>query len=314
MGSRAPNLSRRDTLKCNKCGYKATNERRMNNHVKNIHMQPQQAVNPLTLLVGDSHLSSVNRREVEKELGRGPRLIAPGAIRPREDRAYCSTPEWPGARYPQNSLQQMVPELLGERNYTSMIMMAPTNDITNLKQVDGKQEQEKMAIQSARNTLQVAEMALKSVEKVLIMEQPVRLDEMAELSELSKLKLRDLVKNCPQAGRIRIGCSRPDILTTEKKKTEVFGHPTGHKVDGIHMRGDKGKEFLTETIKEAVRFAGMTDKDSRLGRGRQPSLGMEEQERGWSRVERGPRSSPRMDGQERSWADVARNSFYTLSN
>jgi hypothetical protein len=117
----------------------------MSNHVKNLHTQPQQTTTPLTLLVGDSHLNSVNRREVEKVIGRGPRLIAPGAIRPREDRAYCSTPEWPGARYPQNSLQQMVPELLGERKYTSMIMMAPTNDLTNLTQVRSKQEQEKLA-------------------------------------------------------------------------------------------------------------------------------------------------------------------------
>ena len=94
----------------------------------------------------------------------------------------------------------------------------------------------------------------------------------------------------------------------------MFGHPTGHKVDGIHMRGDKGKDFLTETIKEAVKFAGLADNDSRLGRGKQSSQGMDEQEQGWSRVERGPRSSPRLDTQERSWADVTNNSFYTLSN
>ena len=304
----------RDTLKCNKCDHTATNERRMSNHVENIHTKAQQATAPLALLVGDSHLGSVNRREVEKVLGRGPRLIAPGAIRPREDRAYCSTPEWPGARYPQNSLQQMVPELLGERKYTSLIMMAPTNDITNLKQVRSKQEQEKLAIQSARNTIQVAVMALKSVEKVLILEQPIRLDEMAGLSEFSKLKLREFAKSCPQAGRIKIGSSRPDILNTEKKKTEVFGYPTAHKVDGIHMRGEKGKDFLTETIKEAVKFAGLADSDSRVGTGIQSSQRTEEQEQGWSRVERGPRSSPRLDGQERSWADVTTNTFYTLSN
>ena len=193
-----------------------------------------------------------------------------------------------------------------------MIMMAPTNDIINLKQVRSKQEQEKLATLSAKNTIQVAVAALESVEKVLILEQPVRVDEMTGLSEFSKLKLREFAKVCPQAGRIKIGSSRPDILTTEEKKTEVFGHPTAHKVDGIHMRGDKGKDFLTETIKEAVKFAGLGDSDSRMGTRRQPSQRMEEQ--GWSRVERGPRSSPRMDGQERSWADVSSNSFYTLSN
>ena len=80
------------------------------------------------------------------------------------------------------------------------------------------------------------------------------------------------------------------------------------------MRGEKGKDFLTETIKEAVKFAGLADTDSRMGRRRQFSQGLEGQEQGWSRVERGPRSSPRLDGQGSSWADVTSNSFYTLSN
>ena len=80
------------------------------------------------------------------------------------------------------------------------------------------------------------------------------------------------------------------------------------------MRGEKGKDFLTETIKEAVKFAGLADSDSRVGTGIQSSQRTEEQEQGWSRVERGPRSSPRLDGQERSWADVTTNTFYTLSN
>lgn len=247
-------------------------------------------------------------------LGRGPRLVTPGASRPREDRAYCSSPEWTGARYPQNSLKQMVPELLGERKYTNLIMLAPTNDITNLKKVQGKSEREKLATQSARNTVEVAELALKSVDKVLIIEQPVRLDEMASLSEFAKLKLREFAQKSPMAEQIRIGSSRPDILVTEEKKIEVFGRPNDRRVDGIHMRGEKGSDFLTETIKEAVRFAGLADRDSRMERGRQSSRGMERQQQGWSKVERGPRPSPRMDGQRTSWAEVASNRFYSLSN
>ena len=66
-------------MECNNCGYHATSERRMANHVRNIHNTrhlPGSA--PLTLLVGDSHLSSLNVREVEKGLGRGARLVTPG--------------------------------------------------------------------------------------------------------------------------------------------------------------------------------------------------------------------------------------------
>ena len=304
----------RDTLKCNRCDHTTTSERRMENHIRNMHTSPQLAQKSLTLLVGDSHLGSVNLREVGKVLGRGGMLVTPGATRPREDRAYCSTPEWPGARYPNNSLQQMVPELLGERKYSSMIMLAPTNDITNLKEVQSKQERERLAVESAKNTLTIAEKALESVDRVLIMEQPVRVDSLAELSEFSKSKLREFVRSCPLAGRIKIGSSRPDILNNEEKKTEVFGKPTDRKADGIHMRGWKGKEFFTETLKEAVKCAGLADRDTRMGTARESARRMEQQEPGWSRVERGVRPAPRMESRMTSWADLASNRYSTLSN
>ena len=118
----------------------------MSNHIRNMHTGLQPTSTPLTLLVGDSHLNSLNLRQVEEALGQKARLITPGAARPREDRAYCSSPDWPGARYPQNSLQQMVPELLGERKYKNLIMLAPSNDISNLKEYQGKQERERLAI------------------------------------------------------------------------------------------------------------------------------------------------------------------------
>ena len=94
----------------------------------------------------------------------------------------------------------------------------------------------------------------------------------------------------------------------------MFGRLSDHKVDGIHMRGEKGKNFLTETIKEAVKFAGLADKDTRVGRGMQSAQRMERQEQGWTRVERGPRPAPRLEEQGRSWANLASNSFNILSN
>ena len=51
----------------------------MANHIRNIHNTRQLPGSaPLTLLVGDSHLSSLNVRELEKGLGRGARLVTPG--------------------------------------------------------------------------------------------------------------------------------------------------------------------------------------------------------------------------------------------
>ena len=167
---------------------------------------------------------------------------------------------------------------------------------------------------SAKNTVKVAEEALKSVEEVPIMEQPARVDDMSELSVLSKGKLREFIRSCPLAGRIRIGSSRPDILSSEKKKTEVFGKPGDRRVDGIHMRGKNGKQFLLDTFLESLRMSGLADRDTRPGGRRQSSQGMERQEQGWTRVVRGPRPAPRMEGQRTSWADVASNQFHSLSN
>ena len=80
------------------------------------------------------------------------------------------------------------------------------------------------------------------------------------------------------------------------------------------MRGFKGKDFLTETLKEAVRHAGLADKDSRMEGASESSRRAEAQEPGWTRVESGARPAPRMEGQRSNWADVASNRFYSLSN
>ena len=215
-----------------------------------------------------------------------------------------------------------------------MIMLAPTNDISNLRDVEGRQEQERLADQSARNTVKIAEKALESVDKVLIMEYPARVDKMADLSEFSRKKMRELVESCPMAGRIKIGSNRADIVANQKRRSEVFGKPNERKADGIHMRGVEGKKFLTETIKEALHCSGLADKDTRLEKERQCASRMAGQEQGWSRVEGRARPASRMEGQEQgwsrvegrarpshqleeqrtSWADVASNQFFPLSN
>ena len=235
----------------------------------------------------------------------------PGAARPREDRAYCSPPDWTGARYPENSLKQMVPELLGERSYTNLIMLAPTNDISNLQEVESRNEQERLAVQSARNTVN-----------------------MADLSDFSRKKLREFVENCPLAGRIKIGSNRADIVANQEKRSEVFGKPNECKADTIHMRGLGGKKFMTETIKEALHCSGLADKDTRVEKQREyasrmagqelgwsrvegqarPASRMEGQEQGWSRVEGEARPSPQLEEQRTSWADVSSNQFFPLSN
>ena len=284
------------------------------NHVRNLHSQLQQNYNNhkpvnFTLLVGDSHLNSVNRRQLERGLGRGARLVTPGATRPGEDRAYCSSADWPGIRFKENTLVQMVPELLGERMYSKMIMMAPTNDISNLVSISSQEEREHLAILSARNTIYVAEQALKKsnyLQEVLIMEQPARVDNLAGMSNLSTTKLRELALTSLLAGRIRIGSNQSELCTTDEQKAAIFDAPSSHKADGVHMRGEDGKKFLTKTFVEAAKYSGMADKDTRLGGERPSAGGLEGQEHSWARVVSGPNPTTEMDGQEPNWARAAR--------
>ena len=312
----------REPLKCNTCGHITTSERRMKNHVRNIHTQSQPTSSTrmpvLTLLVGDSHLGSVKRHQLERGLGRGTRLVTPGSTRPAEDRAYCSSADWPGAWFKENTLVRMVPELLGERKYKNMIMMAPTNDISNLGSISNQEERVQLAILSARNTIYVAEQALEKfsyLEEVLIMEQPTRVDDLADLSRLSTVKLRELAHTSPLAGRIRIGSNQSELCTTDEQKTAIFGAPSSHKVDGVHMRGEDGKKFLTKTFVEAAKCAGLADKDSRLGGRRLAAEGLERQEYSWAQVVRGPLPASEVDGQlQQGWGELSNNRYYTLGN
>ena len=294
----------------------------MDNHIKLLHLRPHHVDRgvTLTLLVGDSHLGSVRRSKVEKAMGKGARLVTPGATRPGEDRAYCSSSDWPEAKFPQNTLVQMVPELLGERRYENLILMAPTNDISNLKTIKSQEEREHLARLSAMNTVYVAEQAMEkfpSLKEVLIMEHPVRVDNLAELSNLSNRKLRECARTSPLAGRMRIGSNQAESCNTEEQRKAVFGPAASSKSDGIHMRGEDGKKFMTNTFVLAVKHAGLADRDNRLGGGGQISRGLEgqEQEPTWAQVVRRPQSAAEVDGQQlQSLGDVRNNQFYTLGN
>ena len=133
------NLTRKatkQTYTCNDCGFRVKSLHRLDCHISISHSRPNhfQALAPATLLVGDSHLKILKRKwSVEKALGRNGKLYTPGITYPSEDRAYCSTKDWPGAWHPNNSLEEVLPRLIKERPLSSAIVMAPCNDITNIR-------------------------------------------------------------------------------------------------------------------------------------------------------------------------------------
>ena len=310
--------------KCNDCAYEARSLKRLDNHVATHHTRPHHASKTVDtfLLVGDSTLGSLRGkvRQLEKALGGGATLITPGLTNPKDDRAYCSTPDWPEARYPMNSQLVIMEELLGERPYKGLIVLAPTNDISNLENVSNQEDQVNLAGRSAMNTVRQAEDALRSspsLETVLILEQQTRVDKLTGLAEHSAAQMRDAVKKSEFAARIKIGSNRSEMVETEKQKQDVFGAPS-KKNDGIHMRGEKGPQFLADTIVAAIREAGLADRDFRRrpgAGGRRPDRGPQADYQGWRKVGRGghPSTSPKAQ-EPRTWAEVTANPTINQEN
>ena len=270
------------------------------------------ALAPSTLLVGDSHLKTLKRKwEIDKALGGKGRLHIPGITYPSEDRAYCSTRDWPGAWHPDNSLEEVLPRLLGERPYSSVIIIAPCNDISNLSEFSSPEEQKLMASQSSRNTVRIIEDALKTyptLRKVVCTERPVRVDGMAELSRFSNSELRRLAAASELSSRIVVSSNKSELCSTEEEKIGVFKAPNTRGGDGVHMRGEKGEEFFTNMIIDAAKLAGLSSRGLRERRQAASRLEGEQE----PRMVRQPRPAPGLENQQQkkqatTWAEVASN-------
>ena len=116
--------------------------------------------------------------------------------------------DWPNARFPENSYDKKVNELLNARPYKSVVSMSPDNDISNIKDMSRK-EQYEMAEKSALNTIAVAEKALSKfprLEKFLLLEYLPRADshQLAELVDYTNFILREMAKKSEFRSKIEV--------------------------------------------------------------------------------------------------------------
>jgi hypothetical protein len=269
------------------------------------------------LLVGDSHQKTLKRKWcVERALGRKGRLCTPGITYPSEDRAYCSTRDWPGAWHPENSLEEVLPKLLMERPYSSVIILAPCNDITNLGDLSSPEEQRLMGSQSSRNIIRILEDALRSyptLRKIVCVERPVRVDHLADLSSYSNSELRMMAAASELSNRIVVSSNRSELCSNEEEKVAVFRAPNSKGADGIHMRGENGEQFFTEMLIAAAKMAGQSSGGMGGGRRAAPRLDGEQE----SRMERGLHPASGLEGQRQkaqaaTWAEVASNNSFSV--
>ena len=129
---------------CNDCRYRCKDFRNLDQHIATKHQRPHH-IPDLTLLMGDSHMKTVNCRKVEAALGGGKFVCGEHiAIQPpgrrskragKPGRAYTNVGSWPNAKYTESSLEKVVPELLAQSKspITKLVIQSPTSDLTNLR-------------------------------------------------------------------------------------------------------------------------------------------------------------------------------------
>ena len=187
-------------------------------------------------------------------------------------RAYNSCPNWPGAKYSESNFWDVVPRLLATNTYTNLVLLSPTSDLTNLKDV---QEGSHVALaqQSARNMFHTMIKALKTnptLQKVVIFEMFPRTDSphLSTLASTYNATLRWLVATSffSQAKRIVVVGHPSLAITSTSKEQAMFGSPSGRgadgkRVDGIHFRGAEGSSFVTKSIVEGLKAAASSCPD-----------------------------------------------------
>ena len=183
----------------------------------------------------------------------------PGAAPWLASQAYNSAPNWPGSKFPKSNFWEVVPKLLSTRAFTHLVLLSPTSDLTNLTRVE-EQHHEGMAQQSALNMFHTMVKALAttpSLKKITMFKMPPRTDSthLSSLATTYNLTLQELVAASPYGERITV-VGHP-VLTTSTRREAMFGLASNPRTDGIHFRGKEGSLYLTHSIVEGLKTAGV---------------------------------------------------------
>ena len=106
------------------------------------------------------------------------RLLCPGSTHPKTSRALLLYKILPNAKFPNNNHSEIIHRILSERPFEGGIALCPSNDISNIAQLQ-QEQQYAMAEKSAKNMVVIAERALRdnsSLMKMVLMEYPTRAD------------------------------------------------------------------------------------------------------------------------------------------
>ena len=241
---------------CTKCDFIVHTDLHLKKHMKVRH-----GVRDKMLWVSDSISSNVDFESIEEKID----------MDIKSAKAYTTTGDAVGAKFPEKNFLDVAGKELDGASYSVLVIGGGTVEITNLStEVTPEEDISKFkdeVIKSSQNLFTLAESALykySSLEKVIILRRPPRFDPISvdplelkpQLSKLGDSVLFDLWCNSSFKKKIVLGEHQiPHLLDDDH--IEVFGHPNNKSYDGLHMRGQAGRQVFEKSVLNILRNAGV---------------------------------------------------------
>ena len=233
------------------------------------------------LYIGDSVAHTASIRDLEFAQN----------CRIKSARAHSSIGD-ENSRWPQETVAHVVKQSLanpGRENINTLIMAAPTTDITNLdtsylKQTDRTEDFQFKAKKSSQNMFRIAEESLEqnpSLQNVIIMEHHPRFDLPSSdptslkptLAKLANAELQQLWLNSSQKERIFIGQHSLVTSGSGRQYLNRYRNMKTGQYDGIHLYGSTGVRDYTNSVKSILDLALSKHSRPVLGTAQSAELG-----------------------------------------
>ena len=222
----------------------------------------------VNMILGDSLTHTVNIAELERYTGKflyfpGKRNFTGGA---KKFRCYTSKG---GGPYPKNSYQIILPQLLRTVHVDNLFLQMPTNDISSLSQYvnnKGTIELEKIDMvhtfiyNMTKTMISFASSSLDNypIKLVILIDIPIRIDKMSDLSKLANKYLRENLKKLKNNKRIIL--ANHSIHQQGHSLQKIFGNYQTYNFDRIHLRGVMGRQVMQKSFTDIIRQALPPDK------------------------------------------------------
>ena len=212
-----------------------------------------------------------------------PKLEAPTGSTIKQVNTYSSQYD-EKAHKPNRNVAEVIRQELAKKKYHTVILGAPTADITNQDVSDGiMDENEAETIASSYAMVEAAEYAVKSggATKVIVLHHVPRYDnprtdphgarpQLARLANLHLLRARDAslyaehILVGEHSGMECDGVTRTDRFTNDQTHIKNWAVRPG-KYDGVHLYSQEGAEALTSSLLAILHRAGMVRRPQQWG-------------------------------------------------